>query len=411
MSKLEELIKELCPNGVEYKRVKDFFIRLKGTPITAGKMKEIEDINGEIRVFAGGKTVINAKEKDIPNVNITKVPAVLVQSRGVIDFIYYDKPFTFKNEMWAYTSGNVTTVKYLYYVLKNAVNYFREAASGMGSLPQISLTITEEFKIPLPPLAVQREIVHILDKFTLLSQELEDKLAAELAARRVQYEYYRDKLLNLTKQEYSIYAQIYLGDICQIYDGTHQTPKYTDFGVKFVSVENIENLYASQKYISNEDYETNYKIKPACGDILMTRIGVIGKCAVVDRDEPLAYYVSLALLKPNYQKVSSKYLKYYLESSIGKRGLRKLTLVNAVPIKVNMGDIKKVKISLPPLDVQERIVKVLDNFDAICSDLGIGLPAEIEKRQQQYEFYRDKLLTFDIESATILTDRQTDRQG
>lgn len=82
MTKLEELIKELCPNGVEYKKVKDCFIRLKGTPITAGKMKEIEDVHGEIRVFAGGKTVINAKESDIPNANITKTPSVLVQSRG-----------------------------------------------------------------------------------------------------------------------------------------------------------------------------------------------------------------------------------------------------------------------------------------------------------------------------------------
>ena len=70
--------------------------------------------------------------------------------------------------------------------------------------------------------------------------------------------------------------------------------------------------------------------------------------------------------------------------------------MNAVPIKVNMGDISKVKIAVPPLEVQERIVKVLDNFDAICSDLGIGLPAEIEKRRQQYEYYRDRLLQFEI---------------
>lgn len=76
MSKLEDLIRELCPNGVEYRKVKDIFRRLKGTPITAGKMKEIETPDGEIRVFAGGKTVINAREEDIPNANITRVPAV-----------------------------------------------------------------------------------------------------------------------------------------------------------------------------------------------------------------------------------------------------------------------------------------------------------------------------------------------
>ena len=117
MSKLDELLNQLCPDGVEYKKVKDIFLRIKGTPITAQKMKEIEDPEGEIRIFAGGKTVINTKEESIPNANITRVPAVLVQSRGVIDVVYYDKPFTFKNEMWAYAHENATTLKFLYYVL------------------------------------------------------------------------------------------------------------------------------------------------------------------------------------------------------------------------------------------------------------------------------------------------------
>ena len=99
MSQLEKLIAEFCPDGVSYKKVKDEYKRLRGTPITAAKMKDIASSDGEIRVFAGGKTVINAHEKDIPNANITRVPAVLVQSRGVIDVVYYEKPCTFKNEM------------------------------------------------------------------------------------------------------------------------------------------------------------------------------------------------------------------------------------------------------------------------------------------------------------------------
>lgn len=107
----------------------------------------------EIKIFAGGKTVIDASENDIPNANITRVPAVLVQSRGVIDVIYYDKPFTFKNEMWAYTVDEKVSVKFLYYVLKNNMEYFRTAASGMGSMPQISLSVTENFLIPCPPAA------------------------------------------------------------------------------------------------------------------------------------------------------------------------------------------------------------------------------------------------------------------
>ena len=86
-----------------------------------------------------------------------------------------------------------------------------------------------------------------------------------------------------------------LNTICSIYDGTHSTPKYTDNGVKFASVENISSPFNTTKFISEEDYK-KYKIKPQIGDVLMTRIGSIGVCTVIDRDEPLAYYVSLALL-------------------------------------------------------------------------------------------------------------------
>ena len=158
-------------------------------------MKEIEKPDGNVRVFAGGKTVINAFEEDIPNANITCVPSVLVQSRGVIDVIYYDKPFTFKNEMWAYTAENPITVKFLYYVLKSNIQKFRDAASGMGSLPQISLPVTEDFEFLLPSIEEQQRIVSILDRFDALCNDISTGLPAEIEARQKQYEYYRDKLL------------------------------------------------------------------------------------------------------------------------------------------------------------------------------------------------------------------------
>ena len=139
--------------------------------------------------------MINAFESDIPNANITRVPAVLVQSRGVIDAIYYDEPFTFKNEMWAYTHENQITVKYLFYVLKNDIEHFREAASGMGSLPQISLPVTEEYVFILPTVSEQKRIVETLDRFDTLCNDITEGLPAEIEARQKQYEYYRDKLL------------------------------------------------------------------------------------------------------------------------------------------------------------------------------------------------------------------------
>ena len=184
-------------DDVEYKKIRDVYTRLRGTPITAGKMKEIADENGDVRIFAGGKTVINAFEEDIPKANITRVPAVLVQSRGVIDFVYYDKPFTFKNEMWAYTHENTMSVQYLCYVLKNNAQTFRNEASGMGSMPQISLSVTEDFEIPVPSPTEQERIVKILDKFDALTTSLTSGIPAEIKLRKQQYEYYRDYLFGL----------------------------------------------------------------------------------------------------------------------------------------------------------------------------------------------------------------------
>lgn len=129
-----------------------------------------------------------------------------------------------------------------------------------------------------------------------------------------------------------------LNKVCKIYDGTHSTPKYTNDGIKFVSVQNINALYETDKYISEEDFR-KFKITPQSGDVFMTRIGSIGVCAVVDRDEPLAYYVSLALLRPDTEVLNSGYLKYVIESAYGRKELRKRTLVNAVPIKINKDDI------------------------------------------------------------------------
>lgn len=177
-------------------KISEYFTRLKGTPITAGKMKEIEVENGEVRIFAGGQTKVDTSRDYIPKEDIINVPSVVIQSRGLINFIYYDKPFSFKNEMWAYTCENPITVKYLYYYLKNNVDYFRMIGGQMGSMPQISLSVTENFDIFLPSIEEQEKIVNILDKFEKKVNILEEGLPAEIELRKKQYEYYRNKLLD-----------------------------------------------------------------------------------------------------------------------------------------------------------------------------------------------------------------------
>lgn len=193
-----------------------------------------------------------------------------------------------------------------------------------------------------------------------------------------------------------------LNTVCDVYDGTHKTPAYTDSGIKFASVENISNPYATEKRISVSDYE-QYKIKPQRNDLLMTRIGSIGVCTVLESDEPLAYYVSLALLRPNGNKLNSKYLKYALESSHCRKELRKRTLINAVPIKINMGDIGKITLPIPPIPVQHEIVRILDTFTELTSELTENLSMELTARKQQYEYYRNKLLDKQQSSTKIIT--------
>ena len=184
-----------------------------------------------------------------------------------------------------------------------------------------------------------------------------------------------------------------LGEICDCYDGTHQTPKYVDNGVPFVSVENIKNIYNTKKYISYVAFD-EYKVKPQKGDLFMTRIGDIGTCAIIDSNEDLAYYVTLSLLRPNKKVLNSRFLKHMIESKYGKKELNKRILHTANPIKINLGDIPKIKLHLPPLPVQEYIVSILDKFDTLVNDIKSGLPKEIEERKKQYEYYRERLLSF-----------------
>ena len=392
MSKLEELIQRYCPDGVEFYKVKEKYKRLKGTPITASKMKEIATPSGPIKIFAGGKTIIDANEEDIPNANITRVPAVLVQSRGVIDVVYYDKPFTFKNEMWAYTTDNQTSVKYLYYVLKNSIQIFRDVASRMGSLPQISLGVTDDFEIPIPPLPVQEEIVRVLDTFT----ELQAELQAELQKRLQQYNYYRDNIFQFEGRSDIEWKK--LGEIASIKTGRrfvrtdikesgvpcfHYGDLYTYYGLTATQTKGYldEELAKKLRFAQPND------VVVVCAGENDMDIGVgvawLGKepavvhdaCCILHHDQN-PRYISHFLRTHNYHLQMKIYVKNGKISSLPASGLAEAL------------------IPIPSLEEQEKIASILDRFDALTRDLSQGLPAEIEKRRQQYEYYRDKLLTF-----------------
>lgn len=412
MGKIDELIEKLCPNGVEYRTIGEIANYRRGsfpqpytnTAFYGGEdsmpfvqVADIEDYGFKLKertkqtisklaqpksIFVPEDTVICSIQGTIGRVAITQYPAYVDRTIAIFE------------------SFNIEINKrYFAYCIELKFGIEKKYARG-STLKTITKEEFTKFSIPVPPLEVQNEVVRILDDFTELSTEL----SAELETRKKQYEYYRDKLLNfeempetldiLHTHTHGYFIKYYkLKDIAEIFDGTHQTPRYTSSGVSFISVENINNIYGSNKCISVEDYN-KYKIKPKLNDIFMTRIGTIGRCAVCNKEKDLAYYVSLALIRPNKEVVNSYYLKYIIESSVGAKELRRRTLVNAVPIKINKDDIGKISIPIPSLKIQERIVSILDRFEKLCNDISEGLPAEIEARQKQYEYYRDKLLNF-----------------
>lgn len=151
-----------------------------------------------------------------------------------------------------------------------------------------------------------------------------------------------------------------LGEVADIYDGTHQTPKYQDEGVMFLSVENIKTLI-SNKFISHEAFKSEFRIRPQRGDVLITRIGDVGTANVVETDENLAYYVSLALLKS--EKLQSYFLQASIHAPFVQKQIWKRTLHIAFPKKINKNEIGQVPINIPTTDEQDRIGTFFKQLD------------------------------------------------
>ena len=385
MTKLEELIKELCPSGVKYINLGEVTDIHKGIQFNKKEMSKEGSypvINGGIEP-SGYVEVYNERENTI---TISQGGA----SAGYVNWL--------QTKFWAGAhcyvvrpiDEKVLDNRYLFHFVKSKEKEFMQSQYGAG-IPALGKNTLQATQIPLPPLAVQREIVCILDKFTLLSQEL----AAELAARRVQYEYYRNELLNVESRIKNVELKR-LGDVCKIGDGLHGTPEYDENGeVYFINGNNVKGgkiqFDNNTKKINDMEYQ---KLRlPFDNNTLFLSInGTIGNVAIY-RNERIALGKSVAYFNIMTDKLNSKYLFYTLQSA--KAQIYFKNSVTGGTIK-NLGlkALREFQIQIPSLEEQERIVEILDRFDKLCNDLSEGLPAEIEARQKQYEYYRDKLLRF-----------------
>jgi type I restriction enzyme S subunit len=367
-------------NGVDFKRTGD--LAEVGTG-SSNKNQSTED--GQFPFYVRSKEVyrINSYEYD--------ETAIVIPGEGGVGEIFHFVEGKYALHQRAYRikfNASVILPKFAYFYFRTHFKEFIKIKSLGGTVTSIRKPMIEDFLIPVLPLTIQQKIVETLSMFI----ELDEELNQELGQRERQYKKYSDDFFSNLDDSNS--KLVDFSDAAGIFDGVHQTPTYTSEGVKFVSVENIGALSNSSKFVSPADYEKNYRVKPIKGDLLMTRIGSVGKCAVIDIDEPLAYYVSLALIKPKKDMVTSSYLKHYLESHAGKLELDKRTLHHAVPLKINLGDIGKIKLRLPSLEVQHKITNVLDLFAELMSSPTGGLQTEISARKRQFEYYRNNLLTF-----------------
>ena len=404
MSKLEELIQKLCPNGVEYKRFDEActlnarigwqrltkaeykssgeYLLITGTDFTSSY-----EVNYSSCVYVSEERYLQDKKIQIKNGD------VLITKDGTLGKVAQVSDLS----MPATLNGGVFVVRpkdelllpryIMYFLLSGHFQKVVDQQKTGSTISHLTQALFSRLQLPVPPLEVQREIVRVLDSFTLLT--------AELTARKKQYEFYRNKMLTFDSQEGKASEITWrtLAEIADISTGSSNTDDAIEDGVYPFYVR-------SQEPLKKNDYEYDEEAIITAGDGV--GVGKVfhyvnGKYALHQR----AYRIH-----PVSTKLSGRYLYHYFitkfPSYIGKQMYQ-----GSVP-SIRRPMLNSFEIAIPALEIQKKIVAVLDNFDTICTDLNIGLPAEIEARQKQYEYYRDLLLTFAEKGNTVLTDGRTD---
>ena len=382
MSKLNDLIKEMCPNGVKFYKIKEI------SSVTIGEFvhKNKQSDDGQYPVYNGGTS--NTGFYDEYNNDGHKV---IISARGAnAGFIN-----RVKGKYWAGNSCYTININdeskldwnYLYQYLKNNQSILL-GVQQTGSIPAISKKQVEEFKIAIPPLEVQEEIVKILDKFGELEAELEVELEVELEARKSQYEFWRRKLLNRNNEIKK------LSEVSDVIDSLHATPQYVENGYPMIRVADVKGGIVNTTGALKVDVETYNKFiskyKPQKGDIIISRVGSFGNLCIVG-DEDMCLGQNTSIIHP---KINDKYLYYYLSSDIVQDWIK--NNVNGSGYKsLSLANINEIPIAVPSIQEQQKVANILDQFDKLVNSISEGLPAEIEFRRQQYEYYRNKLLSFE----------------
>ena len=390
MKNLETLIQELCPEGVEFVKLGDVCEIKTGKGITQKDCSE-SDI---YPVYSGGKEPMGYYKEYNRNENTVTISRVGAYA-GFVNYVtekFYlnDKCFS------VIPKTNDIVPKFLYYKLKSVETNIINLQSG-GGVPTINTKKAGGLDFPLPPLEVQTEIVRILDKFTQLEAELE----AELDCRKRQYEYYRDKLLsfeNITPPERDKVVWKKMSEVGTFIRGKRFVrTDIVDEGIPCIHYGDMYMYYGltATKARTHLTEEKAQKMRFASqNDVIIVGAGEnnidIGIGMAWLGDEDVAVHDACYIFKSD---LNPRYVSHYLRGSKYHLQIKKYVCEGKI-CSISAQSIGRAIIPIPSLQEQERIANLLDRFESLTTSLQSGLPAEIAARRQQYEYYRDKLLTF-----------------
>lgn len=415
MSKLEELIQELCPNGVEYKSIGECIYKTNNIKWATNKGSysyiDLTSVDRDTHKITATQTINANNAPSRAQQIVFKGDVLFATTRPTLKrFCFIDDKYDGQICSTGFcvlrAKENFVIPKWLFYIVSSSEFYcYVEGKQKGASYPAISDKEVKQFKMPIPPIPIQQEIVRILDNFTELTVELISKLTKELTARKKQYEYYLDQFYGGTYNEmlflekkfgwkvlplseigtFTRGKRFVKADSDGLEDGVpciHYGELYTYYGVSaeksksFVSIELAQKLRYAHK-----------------GDVIIVSAGEnnldIG-VGVAWFGEDIVVHDACYIFK---HKLNPKYLSYFLRTAIYHNQIKKYVSEGKI-CSISAQGLGKAIIPVPPIEEQKRIVSILDRFDTICNDLTNGLPTEIEARQKQYEYYRDKLLTF-----------------